>query len=135
LAAKPCQAPDERAELVVPAALLVPGHRAAVVRVVAARHADLVAVVDARCAGQAEHQQVREPDRRLVAAQRGRHARRVVRAEQVELAVDGARRVAPQELAYRRSETGGIELRYAAAAALATLLAAPVTADEAAAGA
>src|SRR5690606_34148493 len=46
-----------------------------------------------------------------------------------------ARRVAPQELAYRRSETGGIELRYAAKAALAQLLAVQVTADEAEDGA
>ena len=64
---------DEAAELAVPARL-VPGERAAAVRIVAAGQPDLVAVVDARRAGQRQLEQRREADPVAVAAEDRRAA-------------------------------------------------------------
>ncbi len=91
---------DERLErapqLLVPAGLF-PGEGAAVVRVVAARHADLVAVVDAGSTREGEHQQRRQHHRLPVAAGERRQARGVVGGEQVQVGAVGVLRVHVQQ--------------------------------------
>ena len=79
---------DQPLELVqqvgVPGLRLVPGERPPVGRVVAAGHADLVAVVDRRGAGIRHLEQRRQPQRRSIAAGQRDEPRHVVAVEQVE---------------------------------------------------
>ena len=62
----------------------VPGERTAVGRVVAAGHADLIAVIDRRRTRIGHLEQGRQPKRRLVAAGQGEEPRHVVAPQQVE---------------------------------------------------
>ena len=97
---------------------LVPRERAAIGGVVATAEADLVAVVDRRCARQGALQQGRHPQRRVVPADHREGPRRVVRADEVELDRDDVGVVDTEQI----GQPGGEPLPVQRAQVLAVLV-------------
>ena len=88
----------------VPGAGLVPGEGAAVGRVVAAGHADLVAVVDRRGAGVGHLEERRQPQGRLIAVRQREEPGHVVAAQQVQHARRDVRVIEAEQLLDRLPE-------------------------------
>src|SRR5690606_33647287 len=87
----------------------LPRHRLAAVRIVPTGQTQLVTVVDAWSSRQREQQDQRLLGRLNVSTYRGHEARRVVRAEEVELARHRLRRVGAQQTSHDVGETARAE--------------------------
>ena len=72
------------AHIVVPL-FFIPGHAAAIVRIAAAIHGNLVRVIDARCTGETDQQSRSRFHQRLVAASNAQHPLNIVAADLIEL--------------------------------------------------